>query len=216
MFDPDLYRKTCSEGLKLSEETLEEMIFMTENKKRGLRRPLQIALTAAALAAVMCVTAAAANPEAVKELWESITMSAVVLRDDGDTMIVQTEMPEISVDRVGERVMLTVEDVTTDITDTLDRDGVYTQTFASENGDAKLTVKADLTWEMELDAKDGQQVRYNSESFEFSLPADLEEKPAIADEESGVILDPGDDSVVTYTFTDDETMNDATYLPPEE
>ena len=56
MFDPDLYRKTCSEGLKLSEETLEEMIFMTENKKRGLRRPLRIALTAAALAAVMCVT----------------------------------------------------------------------------------------------------------------------------------------------------------------
>lgn len=203
MFDPDLYRKTCSEGLKLSEEALEEMIFMTENKKRGLRRPLRIALTAAA-----------ANPEAVEKFWKSFSFS--VLYDGGNTLVIETDMPEVSVERAGERVMLTVEDVTTDITDTLDRDGVYTQTFASENGDAKLTVKADLTWEMELDAKDGQQVRYNSESFEFSLPTDLDEKPAIADEESGVILDPGDDSVVTYTFTDDETMNDATYLPPEE
>ena len=214
MFDPDLYRKTCSEGLKLSGETLEEMIFMTENKKRGLRKPVQIALTAAALAVVMCVTAAAANPEAVEKFWKSFSFS--VLYDGGNTLVIETDMPEVSVERAGERVMLTVEDVTTDITDTLDRDGVYTQTFPSENGDAKLTVKADLTWEMELDAKDGQQVRYNSESFEFSLPADLDEKPAIADEESGVILNPGDNSVVTYTFTDDETMKNATYLPPEE
>lgn len=214
MFDPDLYRKTCSEGLKLSGETLEEMIFMTENKKRGLRKPVQIALTAAALAVVMCVTAAAANPEAVEKFWKSFSIS--VLYDGGNTVVIETDMPEVCVERTGKRVMLTVDDATTDITDTLDRDGVYTQTFASENGEAKLTVKDDLTWEMELTTKDGQQVRYNSESFEFSLTTDLDEKPAIADEESGVILNPGDDSVVTYTFTDDEARTDATYLPPEE
>lgn len=214
MFDPDLYRKTCLEGLKLSEETLEEMIFMTENKKRGLRRPVRIALTAAALAVVMCVTAAAANPEAVEKFWKSFSIS--VLYDGGNTVVIQSDMPEVSVKRTGERVMLTVEDVTTDITDTLERDGVYTQIFPSENSDAKLTVQADLTWEMELNTKDGQEVRYNSESFEFSCPADIDERPTIAGEESGFLLNPGDDSLVTYTYTDDETKTDATYLPPEE
>lgn len=214
MFDPDLYRKTCSESLRLSGEKIEEMISMTETKKRGLRRPLQIALTAAALAVVMCVTAAAANPEAVEKFWKSFTIS--VLYDGGNTVVIQSDMPEVSVERAGGRVMLTVEDVTSDITDTLDREGVYTQTFASENGDAMLTVRPDLTWEMELTTKDGQKIRYNSESFEFSVTTDLDGKPAIADEESGVILDPGDDSAATYTFTDDETRTDAVYLPPEE
>ena len=201
---PDLYRKACSEGMRLSGEKLEEMIVMTENRKRALRRPVQIALAAAAMMAVLCVTAAAANPEAVQRLWKSFSVS--VLYEGGNTVIVQTDMPDVTVERAGERVMLTVDDVETDITEALDRDGVYRQTFENETGTAKLTVQSDLSWEMELLMKDGQKVSYNSERFEFYDPTG--EDP----------VDEGDysDSAVTYTFTDDETMTGAVYLPPEE
>lgn len=204
MFDPDLYRKTCSESLKLSGETLEEMIFMTENKKRGLRRPLQIALTAAALAVVMCVTAAAANPEAVQQLWKSF--SVAVIYDDGDTVVIQTNMPEVTVERVGERVVLMVDDEETDITGTLERNGVYKQTFEIETGNAELTVRSDLTWEMKVSMEDGKEVSYSSDRFEMSDPNW---------EESGGFT-PDAESFVTYTFTDGENVTAATYLPPEE
>lgn len=202
MFDPDLYRKTCSEGMKFSEETLEEMIFMTENKKRGLRRPVRIALTAAALAVVMCVTAAAANPEAVKELWESITMSVVVVQDDGDTLIMRAEMPDVTVERVDGRAILTVDGVQADITEALDRDGEYRQTIGSGDTVAELTVNADLTWGITMSLVDGSTVRYGTD----------EQCDVIYTEQSGGPVEGMD----TFVFTDDETRTDATYLPPEE
>lgn len=190
MFEPDLYRKACSEGMRLSGEKIEEMIFMTENKKRALGKPMQIGLIAAALAVVMCVTAAAANPEAVQKLWESLAMSVVTVRDDGDTMIVQVEMPEISVERVDGRVILTVDGIQADITEALDRDGEYKQTLGSGDTAAELTVNADLTWGISLPMEDG----------------------------SGRVFGIGGDGEanVTYTFTDDENVPNATYLPPEE
>lgn len=205
MFDPDLYRKTCSEGLKLSGEKLEEMIVMTENKKRGLRRPVQIALTAAALAVVMCVTAAAANPEAVQQLWKSFSIS--VTYEGTNTVVVQADMPEVSVERVGEHVMVFMDSVPTDITETLEQNGVYTQTFEIKTGSAELTVQSDLTWELNVSMEDGKEVSYNSESFEMYYPAEWDEK---------TVLTPDGESFVTYTFTDDEGVAVTTScLPPE-
>lgn len=205
MFEPDLYRKACSEGMRLSGEKIEEMIFMTENKKRTLRKPMQIALIAAALAVAMCVTAAAANPDAVQQLWKSFSIS--VLYEGTNTVVIQADVPEVSVERADERVMLIVDDMEADITEVLDQDGVYKQTFALETGSAELTVQSDLTWKMEVSMEDGKEVRYNSEGFEMYYPADW-------DEDSMLI--PDEDSFVTYTFTDDENATAAACLPPEE
>lgn len=200
MFDPDLYRKACSESLRLSDETLEEMIFMTEKKRRGLRRPVRIALTAAALAAVMCVTAAAANPEAVEELWKSFTVS--VIYQDENTMVVQAELPQINVTQEGERVILDIDGAKTDITDALERDGVCVQSFETENGTAELTVQKDLTWGLMMPLEDDVMCSYNSSDV-----ADVEYSANLGD-----VLENFD----TFTFTDDETRTDAIYLPPEE
>ena len=200
MFDPDLYRKACSESLRLSDETLEEMIFMTETKKRGLRRPLQIALTAAALAVVMCVTAAAANPEAVEKLWKSFTVS--VIYQDENTMVVQAELPQINVTQEGERVILDIDGAKTDITDALERDGVCVQSFETENGTAELTVQKDLTWGLMMPLEDDVMCSYNSSDV-----ADVEYSANLGD-----VLENFD----TFAFTDDETRTDAIYLPPEE
>lgn len=200
MFDPDLYRKACSESLRLSDETLEEMIFMTENKRRGLRRPLQIALTAAALAVVMCVTAAAANPEAVEKLWKSFTVS--VIYQDENTMVMQAELPQINVTQEGERVILDIDGAKTDITDALEQDGVCVQSFETENGTAELTVQKDLTWGLMMPLEDDVMCSYNSSDV-----ADVEYSANLGD-----VLENFD----TFTFTDDETRTDAIYLPPEE
>ena len=221
MFDPDLYRKTCSEGMELPEETLEEMIFMTENKKRGLRKPLQIALTAAALAVVMCVTAAAANPEAVEKLWKSFTVSVIyqdentkvveklwksftvsIVHMDDDTMIVSADMPQIDVQRENDRVILTIDGEKTDITEALDRDGVCVQHFETEHGTAELTVQSDLTWGLTMPLENNGEFSCNSsDQAEVYYSEDLGVTPEGFD---------------TYTFTDDETRTDAIYLPPEE
>lgn len=201
MFDPDLYRKTCSEGMKLSGETLEEMIFMTENKKRGLRRPVQIALTAAALAVVMCVTAAAANPEAVEKFWKSFTVS--VVSTDGDTVMVKADMPQINVAEKDGRVLLTIDGEQTDITDDLAQNGSYTRTFVTENGDAQLDVNGDLTWSVTCHySDDSGTVSYSSnDQLDIMYRDDL-----------GLEIE----NAQTFTFTDDETRTDAIYLPPEE
>lgn len=201
MFDPDLYRKTCSGSLRLSEDKLEEMIFMAENKKRGLRRPVQIALTVAALAVLMCVTAAAANPEAVRELWLNITMS-VTVQDDGDTVVVQVEAPEITVDDVDSRTILTFNGESVDITDALARDGKYVGDWSDESAVGKITVFPDKYWEVDLTLADGSTVHTNSKAgwISFSSVYPYEE-----DGESG-----------SYRFTDDEGVTDAIYLPPEE
>ena len=200
MFDPDLYRKTCSESMKLSDETLEEMIFMTENKKRGLRKPVQIALTAAALAVVMCVTAAAANPEAVEKLWHHVTMSTSILDDSG--RIIKTFdpviLPEVTVEEIDGAVILTVDGEETDITDVLARDGQYVAEWSLEDTKGTITVRADLTWEAIGTAPDGTTACQ-----------------AYYGEPDSVQTDP-DGKAATYTFTDDETKTDATYLPPEE
>lgn len=201
MFDPDLYRKTCSEGLKLSGEKLEEMIFMTENKKRGLRKPVQIALIAAALAVVMCATAAAANPEAVQSLWHHITMSVSVVKDNGETMEIQTNAPEITVDDVDGRTILTIDGERADITDALAEDGKYVGDWSNEFAEGRITVYPDQTWEMDLTLADGSHVHTNSKAgwISFSASSDVD-----------------DGESKTYRFTDDETRTDATWLPPEE
>ena len=66
MFDPRSYREACGE-LRVSPETIEEVILMTEQKKQR-RRPLRAALVAAAAVALMVVGVSAAHPEMLEEI----------------------------------------------------------------------------------------------------------------------------------------------------
>lgn len=200
MFDPDLYRKTCSKGMKLSEETLEEMIFMTENKKHRLRRPVRFALTAAALTVVMCVTAAAANPEAVVELWKSLTVSVVMVGDDGNTQIIQADVPEVTVEETDGRTVLTIDGESADITGELARDGQYLNTWENADGKGSITVHADKTWEVEFTTADGTTVRYGSDRQCDVIY-------------TGTVKAARDGN--TYIFTEDDLVDNADYLPVE-
>ena len=55
MFNPKVYRDICSE-MRVSEETIEEVIAMTQNSKRSVRRPLRLGLVAAAVAAALVIS----------------------------------------------------------------------------------------------------------------------------------------------------------------
>lgn len=191
MFGPDLYRKTCSESLRLSEEKFEGMIVMTENKKRELHRPIQIALIAAALACVMCVTAAAANPEMVAQIWRSLSIS--VICEDENMVVIQADIPEISVKRMDERVILAVDNEQLDITEALERDGVFTLAFEGEKGTAEVTVQPDLTWGITMSMEGGNIASHHTND---EITAD--------------------ETTVIYTFTDDQSATNAIYLPLEE
>ena len=66
MFEPNQYRELCSE-LHVSEEKLQEVIQMSEQKKSKLaRRPLRVGLAAAALSALLVVSVSA---EATRNFW---------------------------------------------------------------------------------------------------------------------------------------------------
>ena len=59
MFDPKVYREACRE-LRAPEDKIEEVITMTENTNKKIRRPLRTALACAAAVAMMVVGVAAA------------------------------------------------------------------------------------------------------------------------------------------------------------
>ena len=69
MFNPKLYREACRE-LKAPGDKIEEVIAMTENTNKKIRRPLRTALICAAAFAMMVIGVSAANPEMI----EAVTM----------------------------------------------------------------------------------------------------------------------------------------------
>ena len=123
MLDLDRYRKDCAQ-LSLGAEKLEEMIAMTENQKqKRLARPARAALVAAALAAALCLTAAAAEVPAVREFFASIVTVTVTGTEDG--VFAGLAIPPVTVEEREGRMFLVVDGEETDVTDALETDGKY-------------------------------------------------------------------------------------------
>lgn len=149
MFDADMYRELCSE-LHLSEQRLQEVIQMTEQQKKRLRRrPLRVGLVAAAICAALAVTASAANPELLEGIVMSIRSSVVVneyredmVTESGET-ITALRMPETAVEERDGRMFLTVDGEEVDITEDMERDGEYLWTFEDEGTKVQVEVYLD-------------------------------------------------------------------------
>jgi len=121
MFDPQNYREACSQ-LTLGQEKIEEMISMTEDRKRKrLHRPARVLLVAAALAGALCVTAAAAEVPAVKEFFATVFVSISV----DDKIAAGISLPSVAVEKQEERTILHVNGEEIDVTDALAREGAY-------------------------------------------------------------------------------------------
>ena len=168
MFDPDIYRKACSE-LKLSEQTIEEMIQVTKEKQHAQRRPFRVALVTAALIAALGITASAAGSEAIQSLLVTIRTSfSIQSQSENGT----TVFPDVAVEQQGERIVLYLGEVATDITEDLAREGRYVYTEDTESGRNEVTVKADLSWEAVCYDAQGEEV------FTFSAPGTAEDSAA--------------------------------------
>ncbi len=120
MFDPEKYHNACGR-LTLGAEKLEEMIAMTENKKKAPKRVLRTALIAAACVAALCVTAFAAVP-AVREFFVA---TYTVTYHSGDGMETAITIPPMYLTEQDGRTILTVDGEETDVTDAFAQDGKY-------------------------------------------------------------------------------------------
>lgn len=151
MFDREEYRRACS-GLTLGREKIEEMIAMTENgNKKRVMRPVRVVLLAAALAAVLGVTALAANPavqEQIKDFFMSFSfvtagdgsfsmttegdlaggsISVTVDGDPegGDLFQTANAVPEMAYEVRDGRNILTIGGEERDVTEAMEKDGCY-------------------------------------------------------------------------------------------
>lgn len=151
MFDREEYRRACS-GLTLGREKIEEMIVMTENgNKKRVMRPVRVVLLAAALAAVLGVTALAANPavqEQIKDFFMSFSfvtagdgsfsmttegdlaggsISVTVDGDPegGDLFQTANAVPEMAYEVRDGRNILTIGGEERDVTEAMAKDGCY-------------------------------------------------------------------------------------------
>lgn len=146
MFDLNAYRERCSE-LHLSEETLQEVIQMTEQKKqKAARRPLRMGLIAAALCALLVITVSAANPEVLEGIVSTIRSSVSVgeyredmILDTGE-QIIGLNYPEVSLEEREGRVMLIVDGQEIDVTDALETEEGYLWEYADEGASVQIKV----------------------------------------------------------------------------
>ncbi len=104
MFDQKSYCEAC-DRLTLSTEKTEEMIAMTENmNKKTVRRPVRVALVAAAVAAALGITASAAELPAVKEFFATIFVTVAV---DGDAA--GLNLPNVAMEERDGRSILIID-----------------------------------------------------------------------------------------------------------
>lgn len=142
MFDPRSYREAC-DTLALDTEKIEEMILMTENSsKKTQSRPARVALVAAAMAAALCVSAAAAELPAVKEFFATVFVT--VKTDEG--MLSGMNIPAMAVEEREGRTFLLLDEEEIDVTDAIADGGEYLyegEDFTvrvDADGEATLTV----------------------------------------------------------------------------
>lgn len=135
MFEPKLYRDACRE-LRLPEEKIQEMIAMTTDSKKKIRRPLGMGVAIAATLALLTVGAsAAANPEMAQAITFRISsvLQVGALRQDMTTETGETvtalKVPDARIEDRDGRAVLVVMDQETDITDALEEEGQYEHTY---------------------------------------------------------------------------------------
>ncbi len=161
MFDPKKYRNACGR-LTLGAEKLEEMIAMTENKRKAPKRVWRVALIAAACVAALCVTAFAAVP-AVREFFGY----TITIQTDGDAAPITLPTMQLE-DRDG-RSILTVNGEEIDVTDAFAKDGKY----ALERDGITVTVNAD-GW-VDAETADGEPISVSYNLFGKSRADDVRE-----------------------------------------
>lgn len=159
MMDERLYRETFSR-LRASDEAKKEVLVnMNETKKT--RRPLK-ALRAVALAAMLTLAlAVTANAASNGMLFENMRIifqdnSHIVLENDAGERVEVTGTFAHAELRDG-KLILTVDDAEFDITDEIAKNGVYTGTVKTAEGeDIGVTVTGTLEdCQVQLDFQDG-------------------------------------------------------------
>lgn len=171
MLERKLYCEAC-DRLTLDAGKIEEMIIMTENQeKKAHRFPKRAALVAAALAAALCVTAAAAEVPAVQEFFTSIFVTITVKGEEVNGF----NIPSVAVEERDGRSILVVNGQETDVTDALAQNGEYRfegdgfEVVVDENGVAVVTAYG----------TDGTVITYSTEDLSggtvvYEVTSDLE------------------------------------------
>lgn len=148
MFDPDMYHVLC-EQLTAPQETVEEVIQMTKEKKAMRKhRPIRVLVAVAAVCTALAITASASNPEILEGIVMSIRTSVSMgdyreelVMEDGEVMTA-LRFPDATVEERDGRTILTVDGEELDITEALAREGRYV--WHDEDQGAKAQVEVTL------------------------------------------------------------------------
>ncbi len=175
MFDPKVYREACRE-LRAPEDKIEEVITMTENTNKKIRRPLRTALACAAAVAMMVVGVAAAAPEEFQAFFINIgdvvrvdRYRSDVTTEDGETFSMVASPDAKVEDRDGRAILMVNGEDAADITDALAQDQHYV--FEDFTEDTRITITVDGTidqWtlvkEVGIVKADGNYHRFGSDT----------------------------------------------------
>lgn len=147
MFDLNTYKKDC-DRLTLGRDTLEEMIYMTEQKKKKNFKPLRVAMLTAALVAALGLTAAATDgpvKDFLDEIFITFTFTAkddvnfCMLEVNGDAdFMTGITLPTMAYAEKDGRMILTLDGEELDVTEAMEKDGYYEQ--AIEGAILRVTV----------------------------------------------------------------------------
>lgn len=152
MFSQDSYRDACRR-LTLDRDKLEEMISVTEEKKKKpMGRAGRVALIAAALTAALAVTAVAANFEELQQLFLTYTITV----NDGDALTTAAVLPTFHLEAREDKTFLVVGEDEVDVTEAVEGGEPYTYTA----GDGSWTVTVHTGGQLTATVydKDGQEV----------------------------------------------------------
>lgn len=148
MFDHDMYHVLC-EQLTAPQETIEEVIQMTKDKKTmRKRRPMRVLVTVAAVCAALAITASASNPEILEGIVTSIRTSVSIGAYREELVMENREVmtalciPDAAVEEQDGRTILTVDGKELDITEELAREGRYV--WYGEDIGVKIQVEVTL------------------------------------------------------------------------
>lgn len=204
MFDPRSYREAC-DHLTLDHERIEEMIVMTEQKKQTVRRPIRVAVIAAAMVAAMCVSAGAAQLPAVQDFIVTVRSALFVTGTNEDGSFVGVKLPEVTLDTQDGRTILTVDGEEVDVTDELAMNGEYTCHKDLGDSGFDVAVKADGSYTVTgYDADGNEVINYTADPLDPS--ADGKYSVTITGEDGAPVTQPdgAQGFTGTYTITTDD------------
>ncbi len=208
MFDPRSYRDACSR-LTLGQDKMEEIIAMTENEnKKTSRRPLRVAVIAAAMVAALGITAGAAQLPVVQDFIITVRSALFVTGTNADGSFVGVKLPEVTLDTADGKTILTVDGEAVDVTDALAKDGEYTYHKDLADSSYDVVVKADGTYTVTGYDADGEKVvNYTAETW--IDPADGKYSVTITGEDGEPVTQEGgaDGLTSTYAVTTDDLLS---------